>query len=57
MVPAHIEELLLPALRAIFDRFGEWHMLPMALRAREIRAVTKGTDTEWVDRYFFDFNK
>jgi hypothetical protein len=28
----------------------------MALQARETRAVMKGTDTVWVDRYFFDFN-
>ena len=39
-----------------FDRFGDWHMFAMALQAREIRAVMKGTDTAWVDRYFFDFN-
>jgi len=39
-----------------FDRFGDWHMFRMALQAREIRAVMKGTDTAWVDRYFFDFN-
>ena len=40
-----------------FDRFGDWHMFGMALQAREIRAVLKGTDTAWVDRYFFDFNR
>jgi glycosyltransferase involved in cell wall biosynthesis len=39
-----------------FDRFGDWHMFAMALQGREIRAVVKGTDTAWVDRYFFDFN-
>jgi hypothetical protein len=39
-----------------FDRFGDWHMFGMALQAREIRAVLKGRDTAWVDRYFFDFN-
>ena len=39
-----------------FDRFGDWHMFGLALQAREIRAVIKGTDTAWVDRYFFDFN-
>ena len=39
-----------------FDRFGDWHMFAMALQAREIRAAMKGTDTAWVDRYFFDFN-
>lgn len=39
-----------------FDRFGDWHMFGMALQGREIRAVVKGTDTAWVDRYFFDFN-
>jgi GT2 family glycosyltransferase len=39
-----------------FDRFGDWHMFAMVLQAREIRATLKGTDTAWVDRYFFDFN-
>ena len=39
-----------------FDRFGDWHMFGMALQAREIRAAVRGTDTAWVDRYFFDFN-
>jgi GT2 family glycosyltransferase len=39
-----------------FDRFGDWHMFRMALQARQIRAVMKGTDTAWVDHYFFDFN-
>jgi len=39
-----------------FDRFGDWHMFGMALQGREIRAALKGTDTAWVDRYFFDFN-
>ena len=39
-----------------FDRFGDWHMFGMARQAREIRAVVKGTDTAWADRYFFDFN-
>ncbi len=40
-----------------FDRFGDWHMFAMALQLRQIRAVTKGRSTEWVDRYFFDFNE
>ena len=40
-----------------FDRFGDWHMFAMALQAREIRAVMKGSDTAWVDRYLFDFNR
>ena len=39
-----------------FDRFGDWHMFAMARQARQIRAVLKGTDSAWVDRYFFDFN-
>jgi hypothetical protein len=39
-----------------FDRFGDSHMFAQALQAREIRAALKGTDTAWVDRYFFDFN-
>jgi glycosyltransferase involved in cell wall biosynthesis len=40
-----------------FNRFGDWHMFAMALQAREIHAVLKGTDTAWVDRYFFDYNQ
>jgi glycosyltransferase involved in cell wall biosynthesis len=39
-----------------FDRFGDWHMFAMATQLRQIRAARKGTDTAWVDRYFFDFN-
>ncbi len=39
-----------------FDRFGDWHMFGMALQARQISASIRGTDTSWVDRYFFDFN-
>lgn len=39
-----------------FDRFGDWHMFGMALHACEIRAVLKGTDTAFADRYFLDFN-
>jgi glycosyltransferase involved in cell wall biosynthesis len=39
-----------------FDRFGDWHMFAMALQVRQIRAVLKGSDTAWADRYFFDFN-
>ena len=39
-----------------FDRFGDWHMFAMVLQLREIRAASTGTDTAWVDRYFFDFN-
>jgi hypothetical protein len=39
-----------------FDRFGDWHMFGMAAQLGQIRAVVKGTDTAWADRYFFDFN-
>jgi len=39
-----------------FDRYGDWHMFRMALEGSEIRAAIRGTDTAWVDRYFFDFN-
>ena len=39
-----------------FDRFGDWHMFAMAGQLRGIRAALRGTDTSWVDRYFFDFN-
>jgi len=40
-----------------FDRFGDWHMFGFALQIGQIRAVMKGTDTRWADRYFFDFNR
>jgi glycosyltransferase involved in cell wall biosynthesis len=40
-----------------FDRYGDWHMFAMVRQAREIRAVLRGADTAWVDRYFFDFNE
>jgi len=39
-----------------FDRLGDWHMFAMALQLPAIRGAYKGTDTSWVDRYFFDFN-
>ncbi len=39
-----------------FDRFGDWHMFAMALQLRGIRAAFRGTDSAWVDRYFFEFN-
>jgi len=40
-----------------FDRYGDWHMLRMAGQLREITAALRGTDTAFVDRYFFDFNE
>jgi len=39
-----------------FDEFGDWHMFAMAMQLRQIQASVNGTDTKWVDRYFFDFN-
>ena len=39
-----------------FDRYGDWHMFGMALQLPQVRASARGTDTSWVDRYFFDFN-
>jgi glycosyltransferase involved in cell wall biosynthesis len=39
-----------------FDRYGDWHMFTMVGQLRQIRAAQKGTDTAWVDWYFFDFN-
>ena len=39
-----------------FDRYGDWHMFAMAKDLPQIYAAVKGTDTSWVDRYFFDFN-
>jgi len=44
------------ASRRTLDRYDDWHTFAMALHLREIRAVVKGTDNAWVDRYFFDFN-
>jgi len=39
-----------------FDRFGDWHLFAMAGQLRQIRASATGTDSAWVDHYFFDFN-
>lgn len=39
-----------------FDRFGDWHMFAMAGQLGQIARSTRGVDTTWVDRYFFDFN-
>ena len=39
-----------------FDRFGDWHMFSMVLKARQIRDAWRGTDTTWADEYFFDYN-
>ncbi len=38
-----------------FDRYGDWHMFAMGRELRSIAAARRGTDTSWVDRYFFDF--
>lgn len=39
-----------------FDTFGDWHLFSGVLQARAIRASIKGTDTRFVDEYFFDYN-
>ncbi|MFZ4434480.1 MAG: glycosyltransferase [Microthrixaceae bacterium] len=39
-----------------FDRYGDWHMFALARELPAIRAAANGTDTAWVDEYFFDFN-
>jgi glycosyltransferase involved in cell wall biosynthesis len=39
-----------------FDRFGDWHMLGMIRQLRSILASHHGTDTTFVDTYFYDFN-
>jgi glycosyltransferase involved in cell wall biosynthesis len=39
-----------------FDRFGDWHMLGMLRKLRSILASQRGTDTTFVDTYFYDFN-
>lgn len=38
-----------------FDRFGDWHMFGLVRQLPAIAASARGTDTTWVDRYFFDF--
>jgi len=40
-----------------FDRYGDWHMFGMARELPAIYRSARGTDTEWVDRYFHDFNE
>jgi glycosyltransferase involved in cell wall biosynthesis len=40
-----------------FDAFGDWSFFRMLLlEAGQIRRSLKGRDTEFVDRYFYDFN-
>jgi len=39
-----------------FDTFGDWHMFTGILQARAIRGSLAGSDTRFVDEYFFDFN-
>lgn len=39
-----------------FDAYGDWHMLTMARDLPAVLRSRSGRDTEWVDRYFFDFN-
>jgi len=39
-----------------FDRYGDWHMFAMARELPAVYRSARGTDTEWVDRYFHDFN-
>ncbi|MFM7063868.1 MAG: hypothetical protein ACKO04_10325, partial [Actinomycetes bacterium] len=39
-----------------FDRYGDWHMFAMATQLPGIVRSMRGTDTEFVDRYFYDFN-
>ena len=39
-----------------FDAYGDWHMLTMARDLPAVFRSRSGRDTEWVDRYFFDFN-
>ena len=39
-----------------FDRYGDWHMFAMARELPQIYRSVRGTDTEFVDKYFHDFN-
>ena len=39
-----------------FDRYGDWHMFAMARELPQIYRSMRGTDTEFVDKYFHDFN-
>ncbi len=40
-----------------FDRFGDWHILKLAGRGREVVASIKGTDTRFADEYFYDYDR
>jgi glycosyltransferase involved in cell wall biosynthesis len=43
-----------------FDAYGDWHFFVetgrLMLHPRRFRATARGTDTTFVDRYFYDFN-
>ena len=39
-----------------FDRFGDWHMFGMVRQLPAVWRAMRGTDTAWVDHYFFDYN-
>jgi glycosyltransferase involved in cell wall biosynthesis len=40
-----------------FDTFGDWHILKLAGRGRELMASFRGTDTRFVDEYFYDYDR
>lgn len=40
-----------------FDTFGDWHILKLAGRGREVVASIRGTDTRFADEYFYDYDR
>jgi hypothetical protein len=51
-----------PAIVSVrkFDTFGDWHYLTRFGTAlahpRQLRDMIRGTDSTFVDEYFFDYN-
>lgn len=38
-----------------FDTFGDWHMLAISLQLRTLYRSFKGTDTQFVDEYWYNY--
>lgn len=39
-----------------FDSFGDWHMFTAAAQASSIRASMNGSDMQFADKYYYDYN-